>query len=549
MMRLNETSQEIFEKGLKILLAGGLLLTLAACGPTRIPSDSKGHIHLEKPSSADTHAPAIPEPVTQVPLLPKPSAQPKQDTYTVVVSDVPIKELLFALARDAQVNLDIYDDISGNITINAIDQSLPQILDRIAKQSNIRYMIEGKHLTVAADTPFLRSYALEYVNLSRNGIGQIDLSTQISATGSGNISGGGGSGSGSNNSYLSVMNTNEHHFWESMFINIASILGKRLDNPETIKRLADENLVVNREAGLINVRATSRQHEEIQRLIDNVMESVKRQVLIEATVVEVVLNNSYQSGVDWARLGRGGADLAGLNYQQNLLGNNINEPPSFVLDYKDPSSSQGDLSVNIRMLEEFGDVKVLSSPKILALNNQTAILKVVDNRVYFTIEIDTTATQGVVQSNAETTIHTVPVGLVIGITPFVGNNGQIILNVRPTISRILRFVKDPNPALATANVENLIPEIQVREMESVLQLNDNQIAMIGGLMQNRIDKDVDAVPLIHRIPIIGNAFKYRNDQYNKTELVIFLKALIVRNPSLEADLKHMKTFLPESKPR
>lgn len=548
MMHLNKINREVPCCDLKALAACGFALLLTACGATRVPSDSKGHIGLEETEPVQVSAPAIPEPVIQTAVLPKPQTQPKLETYTVVVNDVPIKELLFALARDAKVNLDIYDDISGNITINAIDQTLPQILDRISRQSSIRYQIEGKSLTISADTPYLQSYHVEYVNLARNGIGQIDLATQISSTGTGDVRGGGSSGAGSNNSYLSVLNTNEHHFWESLFINVASVMGKRITNPESLKKLADESVVVSREAGLISVRGTSKQHEEVQSLIDKIMRSVRRQVLIEATVVEVALSNGYQSGVDWARLGRNGTDLVGLNYQQNLLGNNINDPPTFVLDYKDPSSSRGNLSANIRLLEEFGDVKVLSSPKILAMNNQIAILKVVDNRVYFTIEIDTTATQGVVQSNAETTIHTVPVGLVIGIIPFIGENSQVILNVRPTISRILRFVKDPNPTLMTAGVENLIPEIQVREMESVLQLNDNQIAVIGGLMQNRVDKDVDAVPLLNRIPGIGQAFKYRNDQYNKTELVIFLKAVVVRDPSLDGDLKHLKTFLPTPNP-
>lgn len=132
----------------------------------------------------------------------------------------------------------------------------------------------------------------------------------------------------------------------------------------------------------------------------------------------------------------------------------------------------------------------------------------------------------------------------MAVTPQISENDQITLNVRPTISRILRFVNDPNPALADAAVVNSIPELQIREIESVLKVESGEIAILGGLMQDTIDSDVAGIPGINRIPIIGDAFNYRDDNTIKTELIIFIRPIVVRQPSINGDLQQYREFLP-----
>lgn len=518
-----------------------LVLSLAGCAAPPTQEPSEGHLGLERPSDAAEKA-QIPEPVVQAPALPPPSDEEAEQTYTVIVNEVPVKELLFALARDARLNLDIYDDIEGLITINAIDQTLPQILQRISRQSNIRYRIEGDTLTVSADTPYLKTYKVGYVNQSRESIGQIELSTQIGASGVA-----GGASGRMNNSTLSVRNTSTSNFWRTLFLNISSMVGDRRARQAAPDDLTGENVVVNREAGLVSVRATSTQHDDIQAFLDQVTASTQRQVLIEATVVEVGLNRAYQAGVDWSRitteLVNGEEFPDGVNVEQQLLGNNLVNAPTTVLTYGDIDDDTV-ISASVRLLEQFGDVQVLSSPKVMALNNQTSVLKVVDNRVYFTIEVDTSQNETTTLQTFETEVHTVPVGLVMSLIPYISENDEVMLNIRPTISRILQFVNDPNPLLVEAGVTSRIPEIQVREMESVLRLNDGQVAVIGGLMQDSVNKNTDGVPGLSRVPGVGEAFKYRNDRVEKTELVIFLRTTVIREPSLEGDLNHFRRFLP-----
>jgi general secretion pathway protein D len=531
-----------------------LVAVLAAgCGANRIKDQSEGHIGRDDPRADESSRQEIPEPVTRSPSLPPPEVEPPQETYTVMVNEVPVKELLFALARDAQLNLDIHDDIEGVVTINAIDQTLPRILDRIARQTDIRYRLEDNSLVVSADTPFLRTYKVPYVNMSRDSVGRIDLSTQIASAGTADIGSGGGRGGGrgGNNSSLSVTNNSSNEFWGTLFANINSIIGG--GEPRQQSRgedLTNARVAVNRESGLVSVRATSKQHADVQEFLDQVIASAQRQVLIEATVVEINLSNRYQTGVDWSRLTTDmiSAELPdGVDVEQQTLSSNLSSPPNMVLTYGDMDEDNV-ISASVRLLERFGDVQVLSSPKVMALNNQTSVLKVVDNRVYFTVDVQTT---GLTDSNAQTTfeteVHTVPVGLVMSLVPYIAENSEVMLNIRPTITRILQFVNDPNPELVDRGVTSPIPEIQVREMESVLRLNDGQIAVIGGLMQDSTSKNSDGVPLLSRIPFLGEAFKYRDDQVEKTELVIFLRTRAIHEPSLDGDLENFRQYLPESR--
>lgn len=302
--------------------------------------------------------------------------------------------------------------------------------------------------------------------------------------------------------------------------------------------------MVSPESGLVSVRATNREHEAIFDFIESVRTRSLYQVMIEATVVEVNLGDRYQAGVDWSALAR---DSGQINFTQSLSGLNLDTAPTNILTI-DKSAGPDAISATIRALSQFGDLRVLSSPKLMALNNQTAMLRVVDNRIYFTIEVEAgfpaTATSPAIAPTFTSEVHTVPVGFTMAVTPQISEDDQITLNVRPTISRILRFVDDPNPALATASVVNAIPELQIREIESVLKVESGEIAILGGLMQDTIDSDVAGIPGVNRVPIVGDLFNYRDDNTIKTELIIFIRPFVVRQPSLNGDLRRYSEFLP-----
>ena len=527
---------------------------IVACGATNPPTPSEGHIK-STPVAKISDRNAIPAPVTQVPALPRPGQRKKLETYTVVVNQVPIRELLFSMARDADLNLDIGSDITGKITMNAIDQTLPKILDRIESQANITYFVEGDTLKVMADKPYLHSYNINYLNINRSSSGTVSVSTEIGATGSGiqNTGSGGGSSnsSGGNNKASSeIENESTNEFWKTITINIGGILGEEVKPGSGSQLATSSNIIVNRESGIIAVRATAKQHKTIQNFIDLVVGNVQRQVLIEATIAEVSLSDTYQAGIDWSVVSEtalvNGQTVVTKGGTQSVIGGNLGSAPFFELATAGVVNGNP-LNVTLKALETFGDVKVLSSPKVMALNNQTAILKVVDNEVFFTTNVEVDS--GSVNQNStvivDTDVNTVPIGFVMSVTPFIDEDKVVTLNVRPTISRIIRFVEDPNPLLAEQGVVSQIPVIQVREIETMLKINDRETAVIGGLMQDQINKENRGIPILSSIPLLGALFSYTEEEFVKSELVIFIRPVVIEHASLDGDLADYKKYLLE----
>ena len=604
----------------KFALVAGFGLMLAGCAHQSKIQPSNGHIDgkitAAQADNQNSIAAPIPKLVKSNPLLPPPKATTKAQTYSVVVNEVPVKEILFALARESKLNIDIHPSIQGRATLNAVDQTLPAILERLSKQVDLTYKMEGGTLTIRPDSPFLKTYAVNYVNMDRVTTGEVSVSNEIASsvssavtTGSSSTSG----GSGENTSKTKVTSTSANHFWDSLIKNIEAIL-QESDKEVLIKRLVSDStlresykmndsvraagtgiasaggttglnsgsaegaagggnealeatklankqarndsnakeyrqlyaasVIPNKETGVLSVRATQKQHEKIQEFLDRVQASAKRQVLIEASIVEIKLNDRFQAGVDWSRLGKGGV-LDGFTFQQSLLGTALTTAPAIAIGYN-KSTALGDLAASVRLLQTFGDTKVLSSPKLMVLNSQTAILKAVDNLVYFTIAGTTQASTGPgipAITTFTTTPHTIPVGVWMSVTPQVNENGTVTINVRPTISRQSGSVLDPNPSLT---IPSLIPVITVREMESILQVPSGNTVILGGLMQDQITNTSNGIPGISKVPVIGNAFKARDDNTTKTELVIFLRPTVIPNASLESDeLQSYKQYLPE----
>jgi general secretion pathway protein D len=543
---------------LLILLASCLLLL--ACAATKPPALSE--LHLDEGQMASNGPLAIPKAVTAAPVLPPPQPALPVETFTVVASDVPIKELLFELVRDNRLNVDIHPDIKGTVTINAVDQTLPQIMGRIARQVDLRYQLDGQSLMISPDIPYWRTYTVDYVNMARDSVSKVSVATKISTAG-GTVK---GSGSGSNDfgniSTTTVKSNSSNHFWKNIKNNLQQILGLAAAADESgtggtgtegmssgggsESDESDELLpvvITNPASGVVTVRASHNDHKQVQYFLDQVVTSALRQVLIEMTIVEVELGDHYQAGIDWQSLANGD----GFSWISSLTGTNLSSQPFFSLGYSDISSSRT-VSTTLRMLESFGDVKVISSPKIMALNNQTALLKVVDEKVYFTVdvEIQDATTTTAERRTYTSSIHTVPVGMMMNVTPQITQGGNVMLNIRPTISRITGYVVDPAAALANLGVDNLIPEIQIRELESLLQVSDGQMVVMGGLMQNKVNKNSAGVPVLSSLPLIGNLFSYRDDEFTKTELVIFLRPTVIKSAGLGYDLEAYRDYLPDA---
>jgi len=315
------------------------------------------------------------------------------------------------------------------------------------------------------------------------------------------------------------------------------------------------SVIANPENGIINVRATQRQHEKVREFLDGIMGNARRQVLIEATIVEVDLSDRYQQGIDWSLLRTAGSGSGtGISFAPagpatgQLTGGVLS---SIVRLAWNKTSWEYSMTTALRLLESFGTLRVLSSPKVSVLNSQTSLLKVVDNEVYFTITVTpgtaATATSAATPATYTSNVNTVPVGFLMSVTPQISGHGEVILNLRPTISRITSFATDPNPDLANAGVVNRIPVVQSREMESILRVQSGDIAVLGGLIQDTRDRKTDGLPGMGSVPLVGDLLKYTDNRSRKTELVIFLRPTVLTDSSLDGDFRQFRANLPEAR--
>ncbi|HRQ97675.1 MAG TPA: pilus (MSHA type) biogenesis protein MshL [Candidatus Accumulibacter phosphatis] len=544
--------------------------------------------------------------------LPRPRATARTETYSVVVNNVKVHDLLFALARDAKINVDIHPGITGAVTLNAIDQTLPQLLTRIAKQVDMRFEMDGPNLVVMPDSPYVKTYKVDYVNMARSVVGTVSTNTQISTSSLGTS--GGGSSAGENTSRIQIVNTSANLFWSRLEHNVWALLtekdkmitkvkcstreeammtedsqasasvegsaagsaagsreysigqdsgevkaavkgsasgsgkaaaerkGKR-ERDDHCEHLREAPVVTsNPETGVLSVRATRRQHERVQEFLDRVMNNARRQVLIEATIIEVTLSDGYQQGIEWSRV------TSGTEYSVTKPTLTTNVPSAvtpFVIKYRDINPLN--LLATVELLRAFGTVKVLSSPKLAVLNNQTATLKVSEDFVYFKVE--TSSVPGGPNTNATvattTTPQSVSIGFFMSLTAQISDTGTVTMNVRPSISSIAELKQDPNPELARLNIKNLVPQIRMREIESMMRVESGDIAVLGGLMEDRLDNRLGRLPLLGDIPFVGEVFNNRNNSSGKSELVVLLRPTVIKDASIEGDFSSFRDSLPD----
>lgn len=484
----------------------------------------------------DVNTPADARAASAARHAPAPAQHPPGRGYSLDVRDIPVAELLLAIGRDAALELDLHAGIDGRITLRAQDQPLRELLARIARQADIRYELHGRHLVVRPDTPVIRSYALDYVNISRDMRGTVATSTQIATTGTAGQSGSGGS---ANASVTQIETRASNDFWAALEANLVNILAasggsaRGCGGDAASRACHSPDVMINRESGVLMVRATARQHDNLRAFLGSVQQAARRQVMIEATIVEVTLADGYRQGIDWTRIG-----VPGWNIRPRGSGDAMPGQPtvSYLSERND---------VRLELLETFGTVKVLSSPRLSVLNNQTAMLKVVEEVVYFLVYSTTTEYDDRKQARitATTTPQSVSVGMVMSVTPQISAEGEITLNVRPTISGISGFKDDPNPSLG--NIPNRVPQIRTREIESMLRLRSGEIAVLGGLMEDRVDHDTGRIPLLGDLPVVGELFTRRDNAVRRTELLIFLRPLLIDEPTLHAGYADYAAHLPD----
>lgn len=572
-----------------------LPLLLAACATPRPAEGTRGH--LGQPDVRPAVHGDIPAIVgeTYPPLRDTPRRAPR--AFSLAVDGVPVRELLLTLARDAATGIDIHPDVGGSITLHAGTQPLPRLLDRIARQARLRIDYADDHISVEPDVASLRFYPLDYVNITRQMSTTVATTTQIAAAPTAGLPPAAGQGTpaqGDGSASLRIDNRTRHHFWEAIEKNVRELL-RETDKPlpdgssETTLEQESQQLglqaattrpgpqrrgaartplttlqpyanqatgstvirrhtfeeaaavILHPETGLLSVRATQRQHERIREFLERVLASARRQVMIEATIVEVELGEGYRHGIDWSRLRADGSGFAITRPADGSVSDTGGS--AFSLVFKQLATPLN-LVAAIDLLQSFGTTKVLSSPRLSVLNNQTALLKVVENIVYFNVKADTTSSATAGTTTAVTTTpQSVSVGLVMSVTPQISDTGSVMLNIRPSISSVSDWKQDPNPS---NKVANFVPQIRTREIESIMRINHGDIAVLGGLMEDGVAYHTGRVPLLGQLPVAGELLTKRDNSVRKSELVIFLRPTVIQEASLRGDYASQRGYLPDA---
>ena len=427
------------------------------------------------------------------------------------------------------------------VTLALAPRPLRDVLARLAAQAPFHWRLKEGRLVVRGDVPFTDTYAVDYLNLDRTTreqrrarhAGRDHRRRRPSARRVARRAACRGARI-ANSSETEIENVGEHRFWESLARDVTELTLEPGEGAEAVATASAGAMVDQSRRRAAHAARPSRRPRAPPALPRHAActASAQRQVLIEASVVEVALSDSFEAGIDWQVIASG---VTGLSAAQVLGGQaavtagsagRIAAPAGLVSLVQ--QGGDGRLDATLSLLERFGDVRILSRPRIIALNNQSSVLKVVDNRVYFTARVERRLGEdGDDEIVTGTDIHTVPVGLVMNVTPFIGAGGAVMLNVRPTLSRIIGFVDDPNPELALANVTNGVPEIQVREMESMLRVQSGEVAIIGGLMQEATRDDERRLPGLARVPLLGRLFARSSRERTRTELLVVLRPTVM----------------------
>ena len=531
MLKLSKNKASAYGLGLLILS------TLNGCQPSSkiwsVPTDAQDLNTLRSPAPPPLKRVGHPLKKKQLPPTKEniPSNLPAnfhKKVSLLINEHVPLKEAITQLAFQNGINLQMDPSLQKSLLFSAHNRPFYEILQDVCALADLRFqIINNNAVRIVADTPYAVTYNIQFLNLTRTTDNKISIATDVFSSMKDQKN------SADNGSNSLIQAKGESNFWTEVEQNLKIILNEQGDAAQTF--------TIHKSGGIISVRATVKQHRLVEHYLETLRRSTSSQVLIEAKIIEVTLKDDYKSGINWQKLAQGALRI-------NMPFGTMSQRSRFL----DPLSGQGDMlsfgaeskqfTALIRAISEFGSTRTLSSPRLTVMNNQTAILKVAQNQVYFRLNYDKQYSLNINREtvNLSSDIMTVPIGLVMSVQPSIDSElGKVTLSLRPTISRLSKSVSDPAVDIAFNATNNstsgaidhkpsLVPVVEVREIDSVLQVTDGGIAVLGGLMETRSARGEAGLPGTEDSPLLKRLFSAQSRTEEVVELVILIKATIVR---------------------
>ncbi|MFZ5491306.1 MAG: secretin N-terminal domain-containing protein [Pseudomonadota bacterium] len=461
------------------------------------------------------------------PLVPKPFIPERR--FSLTVNNASAAEVFLGIVTDTPYSMLVHPDVTGTLTLNLKNVTLPEAMEAIRALYGYEYEVHGTRIVVPSPAEQTRVYQINALAMRR--VGKSDMRVVSGSVSLGDSGGGerGGSGAVSQSLETSgVQTTTDSRYWKELTSSIKTIVGEH------------GSVVVSPQSGVIIVKSTPANLNLVEKFLRLTEAIGARQVMLEAKILEVQLNDSYQSGINWARLasnGKLGIGVNGLNLDgatpinpigtvDQMLGGAVPGADGSVFGV---AFNDGDFGAIINLMKSQGAVHVLSSPRIAAVNNQKAVLKVGTDDFFVTeISGGTVASLGVPATPPNVVVRPFFSGIALDVTPQVDDKETITLHVRPSVSNVREKRKDIE--LGDLGSFTLpLASSSISETDSVVRLKNGQVVAIGGLMSQTFDDSKNRVPLLGDIPVLGQLFGNTRLGSVKRELVVLIKTTLIRD--------------------